>query len=125
MEDCADLEKQVETNVVRSRSWLSTLLYNEFVPRWFKKKESKDMHLLPAFKLGIGIGLYMFSIDKDMAYINIAEGIGGAYLLVDSIYQFVNEMSQSKRAATLAIDLITSPFYLMSSRYRLKQAGTK
>ncbi len=103
-------------------------LYTDFVPRWFKKedRQSRDYDtesfislLSPVVKFAIGVGLYPLLVMYNLGSygtiiggLSIYLGADGAYQLLDLRHPYQKEL---RKAATLAVDLLTYPFYLMTS----------
>jgi len=128
-----DLRNQVGIEN-ENRSWkklediLLSELYREFFPRWFKKEQFWGKYkaseiiawFLPALKLGVGIGLYplLMTFDCD-SYNTVAKGLS-FYLTVDGFYQMLDVRHPCaeglRKAATVAIDLISYPVYLVLSQ---------
>ena len=74
-------------------------------------------------KASVGMGTLLSLPVLDLKnYETLVTGIG-LYLAIDGIYQIFNLASSldyegRRKAATWALDLITYPFYRLSSRYK-------
>ena len=108
-------------------------LYTEFTPRWFKDEQHREQKstvikgvqswFLPSLKLGIGASLCLISISLNIGRYDTLLGGVGLYIASDGVYQFLDLVSTysegvSRKAATLAIDLISYPIYRILLRVR-------
>ena len=117
----------------KAKDFILDEFYTEFTPRWFKRTSRTELKshgakavpswLLPSLKLGLGAGLCPFSIILNIGrYDELLGGIG-LYIASDGVYQLLDLMNNysegiSRKAATLAIDLISYPMYRILSRAR-------
>lgn len=141
----ADSVIMTEDIHIGSRFWSRVLdvflaeLYMDFIPRWFKKPDIKLAKrqvtavvagLSAALKFGIGIGLYPLSTSLNLGnYESLIRGLS-IYLVVDGIYQLFDlrylYSEGVRRAAILALDLFTYPFYVALLRsHRAKVSRRK
>jgi len=135
MENCSNLEARVtKRNLIKDI--ILEELYIDLVPRCCKKrdvnlvnnlKRRKFVAMVDAWssilKASVGMGTLLSLPVLDLKnYETLVTGIG-LYLAIDGIYQIFNLASSldyegRRKAATWALDLITYPFYRLSSRYK-------
>lgn len=114
----------------RAKDLLLDELYGEFVPRWYKKKPASSGSvkavpewILPSLKIGVGASLYPLSTVFGLGDYETVAGAIGLYLAADGVYQFIDMMSpyskgRGEMAATILVDIVSYPFYLISSKVR-------
>lgn len=105
-------------------------LYTDFVPRWFKKRTEVRNYetkaavgwVSPALKLAIGTGLSLgissFNLgehETPMAGLCLYFAVDGIYQLLDLRCPYYKDL---RKAATLAVDLVTYPFHSVYSKTR-------
>ena len=118
---------------INAKDFILDEFYTEFTPRWFKRTSRTELKihgakavpnwLLPSLKLGMGAGFCPFSILLNIGRYDELLGAIGLYIAADGVYQLLDLMRKhsegiSREAATLAVDLISYPLYLILSRVR-------
>ena len=102
-------------------------LYTDFVPRWLKRPDTTFAPLpartwvawiAPTLKLAAGTGAIALMADYDLGKYEPVIGAAGLYAAADAVYQLLDlghPYSEGlRKAATIAVDLISLPFYLGS-----------
>jgi len=109
---------------------LAAELYTDFVPRWYKKRTALSGSKMkaavgwvaPSIKLAIGVGLSPGLWGLELGQYETGAAALCLYLVADATYQLLDLQRpyslESRKAATLALDLLTYPVHAVSARTR-------